>query len=66
MNFNFNYISNKFVFWNLKKISHGYLELIDTKGSHHYFGDIKSPLKAKVKIKGEKTRKMGSLTFKIK
>ena len=50
MNFNFNYISNKFVFWNLKKISHGYLELIDTKGSHHYFGDIKSPLKAKVKI----------------
>ena len=45
-----NYISDFFVFWNLKKISNGYLNLIDSKGKSHFFGDDKSFLRAKIKI----------------
>jgi len=45
-----NYISDLFVFWNLKKISNGYLNLIDSTGKEYFFGDKKSPLKAKIKI----------------
>ncbi len=45
-----NYISDFFVFWNLKKISKGYLNIIDSKGKSHFFGDSKSFLRAKMKI----------------
>tara|TARA_Y100000590_G_scaffold11768_1_gene14383 strand:+ start:742 stop:1929 length:1188 start_codon:yes stop_codon:yes gene_type:complete len=44
------YISDLFVFWNLRKISKGYLELIDSKGKMHFFGDSKSLLRAEIKI----------------
>ena len=44
------YISDQFVFWNLKKISNGYLNLVDAKGKEYFFGDNKSSLKAKLKI----------------
>ena len=47
---NLNYIADQFVFYNLKKISHGYLRIIDSKGKEHFFGDSKSNLKAKLKI----------------
>ena len=50
MKFNINYIADKFVFWNLKKITYGYLKLIDAYGNHYSFGDNNSFLKAKVKI----------------
>ena len=50
MKFNINYIADKFVFWNLKKIAYGYLKLIDAYGNHYSFGDNNSFLKAKVKI----------------
>ena len=45
-----NYISDIFVFWNLKKISNGYLHLIDAKEKNYFFGDNKSSLRAKIKI----------------
>ena len=45
-----NYISDLFVFWNLKKISNGHLNLLDSRGKMHFFGDSKSFLKAKIKI----------------
>ena len=45
-----NYISDLFVFWNLKKISNGCLNLIDSRGKSHFFGDNKSSLRAKIKI----------------
>jgi len=45
-----NYISDLFVFWNLKKISNGYLNLIDSKGKIYFFGNGKSFLRAKIKI----------------
>ena len=50
MNKILNYISDKFVFLNLKKISHGYLNLIDIHGKEYSFGDNKSSLKTKLKI----------------
>ena len=50
MSLNLNYFADLFIFWNLKKISHGYLELIDSKNKKHFFGDSGSSLKAKVKI----------------
>ena len=50
MNFDFNHLSDRFVFWNLKKITQGYLELVDSKGKKYFFGNNKSSLKAKVKI----------------
>jgi len=45
-----NYISDLFVFWNLNRISNGFLNLTDSKGKNHFFGDKKSFLKAKIKI----------------
>jgi len=45
-----NYISDFFVFWNLKKISNGYLNIIDSKGKSRFFGSSKSFLQAKMKI----------------
>ena len=50
MNLGLNYISDQFVFWNLKKITRGYLQLIDSRGKEYFFGDKYSSLKAKVKI----------------
>ena len=50
MNKILNYISDQFVFWNLKKISHGYLNLANARGKEYFFGDSKSFLKAKLKI----------------
>ena len=50
MNFSLYHFSDKFVFWNLKKISHGYLQIIDSKGNKYFFGDNKNSLKAKLKI----------------
>ena len=50
MNKILNYFSDQFVFWNLKKISHGSLSLIDTRGKSHFFGDNKNLLRAKIKI----------------
>ena len=45
-----NHISDLFVFWHLKKISNGYLNLTDSKGKNHFFGDNKSFLRANIKI----------------
>ena len=45
-----NYISDLFVFWYLKKISDGYLNLIDSKGKLYSFGNSKSLPNAKIKI----------------
>tara|TARA_B100000029_G_scaffold400551_1_gene399540 strand:- start:317 stop:1504 length:1188 start_codon:yes stop_codon:yes gene_type:complete len=50
MNKVLNYISDFFVLWNLKKISNGYLNLIDSKGKNYFFGDNKSTLRANIKI----------------
>ena len=50
MNKILNYFFDQFVFWNLKKISFGYLHLIDSKGKQYFFGDNKSLLKAKIRI----------------
>ena len=50
MNKILNYFCDQFVFWNLKKISHGCLNLIDSKGKSRFFGESKSFLKAKIKI----------------
>ena len=45
-----NKISDLFVFSNLKKISDGYLCLIDSQRKSYFFGDKQSLLKAKIKI----------------
>ena len=45
MNLSLNNFADQFVFWNLKKISYGSLELIDSKGLKHFFGNKESPLK---------------------
>ena len=50
MNLNLNYLSDQFLFWNLKKITKGYLQLTDSKGKEYFFGDNKSSLKAQVRI----------------
>ena len=50
MNLSLNYLSDQYIFWNLKKITYGYLQLTDSRGNEHFFGDNKSYLKAKVKI----------------
>ncbi len=50
MNLSLNYLSDQFVFWNLKKITKGYLQLTDTEGKEYFFGDTKSSLKAQVRI----------------
>ena len=51
MNLNANNLSDQFVFWNLKKINYGYLELTDSNGCNYFFGNKESALKAKIKIK---------------
>ena len=48
---NLNYLADQFVFWNLKKINYGYLELTDSNGCNYFFGNKESALKAKIKIK---------------
>ena len=50
MNKILNYVADQFVFLNLKKISDGYLNLVDSKGKEYFFGDNRSFLKAKIKI----------------
>ena len=50
MNLNLSYISDQFIFWHLKKITKGYLQLIDSNNNEYFFGDKNSSLKAKVKI----------------
>ena len=47
---NLNYLADKFVIWNLKKIAHGYLELSDHKGNKYFFGNEEDTLKANIKI----------------
>ena len=50
MNKILNYVAEQFVFLNLRKISHGHLNLVDSNGKEYFFGDNKSLLKAKIKI----------------
>ena len=50
MQLKFSLFCDKFVFWNLKKISYGYLQLTDSNGHHYFFGDANSTLKANLKI----------------
>jgi cyclopropane-fatty-acyl-phospholipid synthase len=50
MNISLNYLADQFVFWNLKKISYGHLELTDTKGAKYLFGNEDSLLRAQIKI----------------
>ncbi len=45
-----NYIADSFAFWNLRKISNGYLNLTDSAGRKYTFGDPNSSLRAKIKI----------------
>ena len=54
MNKIFNYVAEQFIFLNLRKISFGYLHLINYDGKEHFFGDGKSFLKAKIKINNSK------------
>ncbi len=48
---NLNYLSDRFVFWNLQKISYGFLELTDYRGKKYIFGNKENSLQAKIKIK---------------
>ena len=50
MNLGLNYLSDQFVFGNLKQITKGYLQLTDSEGKEYFFGDNKSSLKAQVRI----------------
>ena len=50
MNKILNYAADQFVFLNLKKISNGYLNLIDSYGKEYFFGDNENFLKARIKI----------------
>ena len=50
MNKILNYLSDQFVYWNLRKISYGYLILVSAEGKKYFIGDNKSFLKAKLKI----------------
>ena len=50
MNKILNYIAKQFILFNLKKISYGYLNLVDYNGKEYFFGDNKSFLKVKIKI----------------
>jgi len=45
-----NYLADQFVFYNLKNINHGYLQVIDSKNREYFFGNNKSNLRAKLKI----------------
>jgi len=48
---NLNYLSDRFIFWNLQKISYGFLELTDYRGKKYIFGNKENSLQAKIKIK---------------
>jgi len=48
---NLNYLSDRFVFWYLQKISYGLLELTDYRGKKYIFGNKENSLQAKIKIK---------------
>ena len=50
MNLSTNYLADQFIFWNLKKIKEGYLELIDSRNQKYFFGNEKNSLRTKVKI----------------
>ncbi len=50
MDLTLNNLADQFIFYNLKRIKHGYLQLTDCKGKEYFFGDKKSNLKAKLKI----------------
>ena len=50
MYFSVNKLSDQFVFWNLRKISYGYLKLVDSEDKEYSFGDSKSKLHAQIKI----------------
>ena len=50
MNLNLDQLADQFVFWNLNKISYGYLELTDYKGKKFFFGNKNSSLNAQIKI----------------
>lgn len=50
MTLNINHLADQFVFYNLNKIKHGSLKLIDAKGKKYLFGDAKSSLRADLKI----------------
>ena len=64
MNLSLNNFADQLVVWNLKKISYGSFELIDSKGLKHFFGNKESPLKAYIKINNpeftSKLLRMGS------
>mgnify|MGYP001156996749 CR=1 FL=1 len=47
---NLNYLADRFIFWNLKKIAYGYLELTDSNGNTYFFGNKNNSLKANIKI----------------
>ena len=51
MNLSLNNLADQFIFWNLKKITHGHLELVDCYGIKHIFGKKDSSLRANIKIK---------------
>tara|TARA_B100001123_G_scaffold349347_1_gene399301 strand:- start:434 stop:1621 length:1188 start_codon:yes stop_codon:yes gene_type:complete len=53
MNLNINYFADQFVFNHLKKITYGYLQVIDAYDKKYFFGDDKSNLKAKIKINSQ-------------
>jgi cyclopropane-fatty-acyl-phospholipid synthase len=50
MNFSLYQFADQFIFWNLKKISYGFLQLTDSKGAKYFFGNKESPLKAEIRI----------------
>ena len=50
MNLSLDHLADKFVFWNLKKIAYGYLELTDSKDNQYFFGNKSSSLNANIKI----------------
>ena len=50
MNLSLNYFADQFLFWNLKKISYGHLELCDSSGSKFFFGNKNTMLNADIKI----------------
>jgi len=47
---NLNYFADQFVFYHLKKIDYGYLQIIHSNGKEYSFGDSKSNLRVKIKI----------------
>ena len=50
MNLSLYHFADQFIFWNLKKISYGFLQLTDSKGTKYFFGNKESPLKAEIRI----------------